>query len=534
MTLDELLAHLPTPIRTAGPDPARVRIADLTDDSRTVVPGSLFIARVGTKLNGRDFIPGAVQAGAVAILTDDVDPPVRLPPRADVPIVYAGSAALASAHIAERFYGSPSTALDLIGITGTNGKTTTTHLIHQIMNGAGVRCGMIGTVVIDDGREVAPSVLTTPPAMELSRTLATMLEHTCRAAVMEVSSHSLHQHRVAALRYDVGIFTNLTRDHLDYHGTMEQYAAAKAVLFEMLPRDGWAVVNAMDPWTARMVRDCPARVLGCRIAAPGAGPAEIMPVAARAERGEPSAEAVATIRSMHAGGSRVEFAGPWGRFETSVRLLGRHNVMNALQALAAVWCAGLPPRDLEEQIALALPPPGRLEPVTSPTDQIAVLVDYAHTDDAIRQALGTLRPLVPAGAKLSIVFGCGGDRDATKRPLMGRAAAELADVVTVTSDNPRTEKPSAIIDAILSGIPGEARGKTRVDADRSRAIHHAIAAAGPGDIVLIAGKGHEDYQILPDGRGGTIRTLFDDREVARQALAARAVGSRQAEGSGAT
>lgn len=501
-----------------GPSPESVRICDITDDSRTVVPGSLFIARAGTKADGRKFIPDALAAGAAAVLTDD--PGVKLPPK--ITLVVADDVPIVSAQMSERFYGSPSSKLDLIGVTGTNGKTTTAHLIHQILNGTGVRCGLIGTVVIDDGVEVAPATLTTPPASELSRTFARMVETQCKAAVMESSSHALDQSRVAALHYDIAIFTNLTGDHLDYHKTMDAYAAAKAKLFEMLPGDGWAVVNAEDAAAPRMLRDCKARVLRCSIQ-DGTVPRQAV---SWSNRDAGHQECVATIRSMTMNGTRILMSGPWGKFEMTTRLIGRHNVMNALQAVAACYAGGVQAGALERQLSVAVAPPGRLEPVTASGDPFAVLVDYAHTDDAMRKVLETLAPLVhdrgkPGGGRLSIVFGCGGDRDKTKRPRMGSAAVELADLVYITSDNPRTERPSDIISEILEGVDDSHRSKVTVDADRRHAIHRAIEDARPGDILLIAGKGHEPYQIVSDGRGGTITHHFDDREVARAALTER-------------
>lgn len=503
MRLADLIAGLGVSARGPVGD---VRICDVTDDSRTVVPGSLFIARRGLKADGRRFTGPALQAGAVAVLTDD--PEVEAP---GAPVLLAperpGLAATAAA-VAERFYGDPTGRLTLIGVTGTNGKTTTAHLVHQILNASRVRCGLLGTVIVDDGREVAPATLTTPPATELSRTFATMVECGCRAGVMEVSSHALHQGRVAALRFDVGIFTNLTGDHLDYHGTMEEYGAAKARLFEMLPESGTAVINAEDPYAARMVRDCRARVLRCVIDKPRAVEAECR----------------AAIEAMSMTGSTVTLEGPWGSFRVPLRLVGRHNVMNALQAAGACHAAGVEPGALHAGLREATAPPGRLEPVTGENDPFAVLVDYAHTDDALRKVLAGLRPMLPEGGRLRVVFGCGGDRDRTKRPRMGAAAVELADEVYVTSDNPRTEHPRAIIDEILAGIDGSARHRLHVDPDRAAAIRAAVAEARAGDLVLVAGKGHETEQILPDGQGGTIRTHFDDRETARAALADRAPG----------
>ncbi len=501
MMLADLIAGLN--IRTAAA--GAIRICDITDDSRTVVTGSLFIARTGQKADGREFVRAALDAGAVAVLTDDRS--LRLPEGSGAALLLAGTGVeLAAAQIAERFYGSASGRLTLIGVTGTNGKTTTAHLIHQILNRCGVRCGLMGTVLIDDGAEIAPSILTTPPATELSRTFGVMVDSGCRAAVMEVSSHALDQERPAALAFKIGVFTNLTGDHLDYHGTMEKYADAKAKLFAMLPENGLAIVNADDRASARMIRDCRAPVLRCTIGAA---------VGRKVKAGE----CRASIRAMTMAGTRAAFAGPWGAITCLLPLVGRHNVMNALQAAAACHGAGVKTADIAEALEHAAAPPGRLEVVTGARHPYSVLVDYAHTDDALRQVLGAIRPLMDKGGTLRVVFGCGGDRDRTKRARMGAAAAELADAVYITSDNPRTEEPSAIIDEIIAGVPARQRRGTVVDADRRSAIARAIADARAGDVVLIAGKGHETDQILSDGKGGTIRTHFDDREVARELLA---------------
>ncbi|MFN0133234.1 MAG: UDP-N-acetylmuramoyl-L-alanyl-D-glutamate--2,6-diaminopimelate ligase [Phycisphaerales bacterium] len=498
--MSELIAGLE--VRPAGgPGPRGVRVCDVTDDSRTVVPGSLFVARAGTKSDGKAFVGEAVRAGAVAVLAAEAAP------AGGATVLVTTDVARIGAAIAERFYGEPSATLDLIGVTGTNGKTTTAHLIHQLLNGVGRRCGLIGTVQIDDGREVAAATLTTPPAWELSRTLGTMVESGCVAAVMEASSHALDQGRVAALRFDVGIFTNLTGDHLDYHGTMEAYADAKARLFAMLPVDGWAIVNAQDPWHERMVRDCRARIVRCEVGVAGQVGAQ--------------AEARAVIESASMSGMRLTLAGPWGSERAEVGLIGAHNAMNAVQALAACYALGVPMRELVRGIERAVAPPGRLEPVTSRRSPFQVLVDYAHTDDALRKVLTTLRPLRGPGGRLVVVFGCGGDRDRTKRPRMGEAASELADRVIVTSDNPRSEEPEAIIREIVAGVPLEQRARVEVEADRAAAIGLAVGSLSPGDILVIAGKGHETEQIVSDGGGGLRRLEFDDREAARAALGTR-------------
>ncbi|MBX3402798.1 MAG: UDP-N-acetylmuramoyl-L-alanyl-D-glutamate--2,6-diaminopimelate ligase [Phycisphaeraceae bacterium] len=510
----------------AGADGAAraIRVCDVTEDSRTAQPGSLFIARRGEKSDGRAFVADAVAAGAVAILTDD--PSLVAPAgHAPVAVLRAADLALATAQIGERFYGEPSSKLTVLGITGTNGKTTTTFLIHQILNALGIRCGLMGTVVIDDGTEVAPASLTTPPALEISRTLARMHEAGCTAAVLEVSSHALHQRRVGATRFAGAAFTNLSGDHLDYHRTMDDYAAAKAMLFAALPADGVAVVNAADPAHERMLRDCCARVVRCL-------------ETIRAERADaPENGCRAAIRAMSRSGMELNLAGPWGHVNLRVPLVGAFNATNALQAAALVHAVfgGTGEDDVSfttiaQALARCRPPPGRLEPVTAPGAEITVLVDYAHTDDALRTVLSTAREaLGDAGAELWCVFGCGGDRDATKRPRMGAAAATLADRVVVTSDNPRTENPRAIIGQIIDGIPAEAQPRVQIEPDRAAAINLAVRSAPPGSIILIAGKGHEDYQILPnpDRPGQTVTRHFDDREVAREALSKRGVKLRR-------
>lgn len=520
----------------AGPD---VRVCDLTEDSRTVVPGSLFIARGGLKADGKKFVADACRAGAVAVLTDD--PSLDAPAGFAGPVLFSEDVPLVIAQMAERFFGEPSRGLKLVGVTGTNGKTTLSWLVWQMLNGVGQRCGLIGTVTIDDGREVASAMMTTPPAIEISRTLGSMLEAGCVAASMEISSHALDQRRADALQIEVGVFTNLTGDHLDYHKTMENYAAAKARLFEMLPARGTAVVNTMDPAHARMLRDCKASVLGCRVVM--AGQTGASAGGGSSPSALPGGECTVQILDVSMQGMVLKLAGPWGEIQSAVSLVGRYNAMNILQACAAAWAMGLN----EGEMLIALPalsaPPGRLERVSTPQDRVHVFVDYAHSDDSLRNVLLEVSAVMPgragaggpsggvvrsaAGAvesattpgRLWVVFGCGGDRDRTKRPRMGAASAELADMVVVTSDNPRTERPSDIINEILAGIDEARRSKVQVQVDRERAIRAAIEGASPGDVIIIAGKGHETDQILPDGKGGTIVNHFDDREVARAVLA---------------
>jgi UDP-N-acetylmuramoyl-L-alanyl-D-glutamate--2,6-diaminopimelate ligase len=480
----------------AGADRAIGRICD---DSRAVSPGDLFIARPVDAASMQAHLAEALRRGAVALVATEAA--LGALRAADPEAVRVASAAVphealrrVAAAIAERFHGNPSRGLDLVGVTGTNGKTTVCFLLQQILAAGGRRCGLAGTVRVDDGRSIEPADLTTPGALRLSALLARMRTHGCDSAVMEVSSHGLDQERVAALRFRLGIFTNLTGDHLDYHGSFEAYRAAKRRLFEMLDRDARAIVNADDPAAIEMTSGIAAATITTAIDRPAAVRAEIL--------------------EQTAAGTRCRVRTPWGGFETQMPLVGRHNLHNLLAAVAAAADLGVPIGVIERAAAALEAPPGRLEPVPAPG--FSVFVDYAHTDDALRQVLQTLRPLRPPGASLRVLFGCGGDRDRTKRPRMGAVAAEFADELVVTSDNPRSEPPAAIVEEILAGVPASARSRVLVEVDRAAAIDRAIERSGPGDLLLIAGKGHEDYQIV-----GRDRRHFDDREVAAAAIAGR-------------
>jgi UDP-N-acetylmuramoyl-L-alanyl-D-glutamate--2,6-diaminopimelate ligase len=534
MLLGQLISGLAirveAPAGGAGGEWSQIRITDITEDSRTVMPGSLFIARTGERSDGRAFASAAARAGAAAVLSEAPAPGLSLGPHDAVPaILTTDNLALITAQLAERFYGSPASKLAMIGVTGTNGKTTIAFLIHQLLNDLGMRTGMMGTVLIDDGTEVAPAQLTTPMALEVSLTLSRMVEAGCTACVMEASSHALDQCRVGApggARFRVGVFTNLTHDHLDYHGTMERYADAKAVLFAGLPdagdradQGGLAVINADDQWSGRMIRDTRARVVRCTMRT-------------RHSAGEPVADWSARIIGGDLTGTQVEIFGPWRvpgsagePWRIRVPLIGTHNVMNALQAAAVVVGLGIDPARVREALGRVAAPPGRLEPVSPKESPLAVFVDYAHTDDALRRVLTLMRTTIATRGKgrLWCVFGCGGDRDRTKRPKMGAVAAELSDVAIITSDNPRRENPRMIIDEILAGVRPELRPRVVIEEDRALAIARAVAGAGEGDMVLIAGKGHEEYQIVPDGKGSTIKKDFSDRQEARKALIARGI-----------
>jgi UDP-N-acetylmuramoyl-L-alanyl-D-glutamate--2,6-diaminopimelate ligase len=512
---DELIRGLP--VTVARGDTASVRIGDLTEDSRTVVPGSLFVARAGLKTDGRAYAARAVEAGATAILTDSGSEPGGLP--AGVPVLVADDVRLAGAVLAERLCGSPSRRLLLVGVTGTNGKSTVTHLIHQILNRSGLRCGMIGTVQVDDGTEVAPSAMTTPPAAELSRTLATMVDAGCDAAAMEVSSHAIDQRRTAGLSFDAAVFTNITGDHLDYHGTFEAYLETKRELFRQLDRGGGddrggggpAVLNDDDPNVAATEARDPVRCSLSRAVAGGW----------RVERGEATVDGERLALALGEAGDPV--------IRARVPLIGAYNAMNTAQAVAVAWRlleragVGAPERArrIADALSLVGAPPGRLEPVHIPADDLRVFVDYAHTDDALARVLETLRTVVPEGAALWCVFGCGGDRDRSKRPRMARAVVDGSDRPVLTSDNPRTEPPSRILGDVLEGLSRDerdGRGGPRGSRRRDRGGDlRGIARRRRADRRQGAREGAD--RLRRAGRRG--RAPVRRREVARSALAAR-------------
>ncbi|MSR69149.1 MAG: UDP-N-acetylmuramoyl-L-alanyl-D-glutamate--2,6-diaminopimelate ligase [Phycisphaerales bacterium] len=504
MKLSHLIANVDGVSVLRSVDPT---VLSVTDDSRQVAPATLFIARAGSKRNGLDFIADAVARGAVAVCVDasvDLNGVIAQCGRGGegVAILLASDANRAALALAQSFHRFPTRAMRMIGITGTNGKTTTAFLTQHLINHSGVKCGLLGTVLTDDGLRREAAELTTPGGTELASIFARMVRNRCECAAMEVSSHALDQGRVEGIDFAVGVFTNLTGDHLDYHQTMQAYGAAKARLFRTLSAGSCAVVNGDDPAHEQMVRGSAARVLRC---------------SARDE----SAACFVAIQRVTLGSMRLQLRGPWGDLEVDLPAIGRHNAMNALQATAAAWSVGVDARALASGLAGAIAPPGRLEPVTPPNAPFAVLVDYAHTDDALLNVLTAVRPVVTDG-RLIVVFGCGGDRDRTKRPRMAHTAVSHADHVIITSDNPRTESAQAIITEIFSGIPAHCAATVERECDRATAIRTAIAMARPGDLVLIAGKGHEDYQII-----GKQKFSFDDRIEARAALAALATRTIQ-------
>jgi UDP-N-acetylmuramoyl-L-alanyl-D-glutamate--2,6-diaminopimelate ligase len=509
MTLSALVAAA----RSLAPDArsivtgagrADVRVTGITHDSRAVSAGTVFVAVHGQRHDGAAFAADAVKRGAIAIIAETPRPAATT-----VPWIRTTDARLALAELSSIVFNHPSEQLTVVGVTGTNGKTTTTYLLASVFDAAGRPCGRLGTVSVRTGagsQSERDAAHTTPEASEVQRLLREMVDAGCKACAMEVSSHALVLHRVAYLRFAAGIFTNLTRDHLDFHGDMAQYFAAKRRLFEMLPAGAPAIVNVDDPRGLELAKTLP-RVVTFGIDRPA------------------DVRAPAVHSSLE--GLAFEAETPRGPIAIRSPLVGRPNVYNILGVVATAIALDVPTQAIEEGLARLENVPGRFQVVSGSSDDVRVVIDYAHTDDALKNLLETARPL--AQGRLVTVFGCGGDRDRTKRPLMGAVAARLSDFVVLTSDNPRSEDPERIIEEIQRGLapPAEPGAPKRpqtpfvVQVDRRKAIEHAIRTAKPGDLVIIAGKGHEKYQIIGD------RTLpFDDVEVARTALGQRRAASR--------
>ena len=482
MRLAELSSLVPG-ARLVG-DPS-LPIAGVGHDSRTARPGELFVAIRGQRSDGNAFVEAALRKGAAAVASEQ-------PPQPGAPWLQVPDAREALAVFSAAVLGYPSKQLTLVGVTGTNGKTTTAFLIDAALRAAGHRVGLVGTVQYRIGDRLAEAARTTPEASELQGYFSEMRSAGCSHAVLEVSSHSLELKRVHGCAFTAAVFTNLTRDHLDFHGDMDRYFAAKRRLFEaLLSEDGHAVLNADD-----------GRLAALRAATRGA----VLTYGLRSVDADLRAEAV----ELGIDGTRFQAVTPQGRFDVRTALLGRFNVENVLAALGTAHALGIDPHTALAGIAGLKGVPGRMERIDAGQD-FAVIVDYAHTDDALRNLLETVRGLQPR--RVLTVFGCGGDRDRTKRPLMGAVAGRLSDVVVVTSDNPRSEPPEAIIDEILRGMNGGRGAERHVIPDRRDAIARALELARPGDAVVLAGKGHETYQELRD------RTVpFDDRQVARDLL----------------
>jgi UDP-N-acetylmuramoyl-L-alanyl-D-glutamate--2,6-diaminopimelate ligase len=462
-------------------------VAAVEHDSRRVQAGALFVALRGAVADGHQFVDAALRKGALAVVSEREPPP-------GTPWVRVPDAREALAELAAAFYGRPGEQLELIGVTGTNGKTTTTFLIDAALRAAGHKVGLLGTVQYRVGDRLLDASRTTPESADLQALMHEMVAAGCSHAVMEVSSHALALKRVHGCAFGVAVFTNLTRDHLDFHADMDAYFGAKRVLFDTLLRpDGTAVINADDDRAAELRSVAKGRVWTFGL--------------------ERHADFRGHDVRLSLAGTRFHATTPFGILAVETPLLGRFNVENVLAALAAALAAGVPTDRALQGIASVRGVPGRLERVDCGQDFL-VVVDYAHTDDALKNLLETVRELGPS--RVITVFGCGGDRDRTKRPLMGAVASRLSDVVIVTSDNPRSEPPEAILEEIQRGMNGGRKAERHAIVDRREAIARALELARTGDAVVIAGKGHETYQVL-----GTDKVPFDEREIVRAATGGR-------------
>jgi len=509
MTLGDLAARAhalapDTRMRVTQAGRRDLTVTGITHDSRAVAAGVVFVAIRGQRADGAAFAQEAARRGAAAIVAE-----VPAPGEMAVPWIRTPDARLALAELSGIFFGHPSERLTVVGVTGTNGKTTSTYLLAAVFDAAGLPCGRMGTVTVRVGpgpTDERDASHTTPEAPEVQRLLREMADRGCRGCAMEVSSHALVLQRVAGMKFAAAIFTNLTRDHLDFHGDMQQYFAAKRRLFDMLPAGAPAVVNVDDPRGQELAASLPSAVT-------------------YAIRRPADFRAVSIQSSLE--GLAFQIEGKQGPLSIRSSLVGRPNVYNILGVAAAAAALGISNEAIERGIARLEGVPGRFQMVSASTDDVRVVVDYAHTDDALKNLLETARPLT--SGRLITVFGCGGDRDRTKRPLMGAVAARLSDLVVLTSDNPRSEDPDRIIEEITRGLaPSPEPGAPKrpgppviVNVDRRAAIEQAVRTAAAGDLVIIAGKGHEKYQVLRD------RTIpFDDVEIAQAALAGRRRGSR--------
>jgi UDP-N-acetylmuramoyl-L-alanyl-D-glutamate--2,6-diaminopimelate ligase len=501
MTWGELIAGLRgrgLVVSESGTTPgtAAIRVTAIAYDSRAVEPGHVFVALKGLHADGAAFVNQALDRGAVAVVSEN-----RATSATGVPWVVVENARLALAVLAASFYRHPSGEMRVVAVTGTNGKTTTAYLVESMFAAAGVMCGVLGTVSYRVGQEVREATRTTPEAPEVQKLLREMVDAGCGACAMEVSSHALALHRVDETTFSAAVFTNLTRDHLDFHPNMEAYFQAKRRLFEMLPHDAPSLINLDDPRGASLVG------VGGR------------PVTYAINR---PADITSGPLSFTLEGLTFDVRTPRGTLHVRSKLVGRPNVYNILAAVSAATALGLPFDAIERGLRNLEGVPGRFQVVSRPQDEVTVVVDYAHTDDALRNLLETARPLTRG--RLITVFGCGGDRDRTKRPLMGAVAHRLSDLIVITSDNPRSEDPNRIIDEIQRGITPDTRRDSEQRllsiADRRAAIAKAIELARSGDLVLIAGKGHEKYQEI-----GNEVLPFDDAAVAREVLGRRRTNS---------
>lgn len=487
MRLSELINSVKV-VQVTG-DVIGKEITGITADSRKVEQGSLFVAIPGYKFDGHKFIQDAVNNGALAVvLENDSAMPAQWFDRRDVVKIIVRDSRAAMAELAVSFYDNPAEGLDLVGVTGTKGKTTTTYYIKKIFETAGKKAGLIGTIANYVGERELPAAFTTPEAIEINDLLSTMVNEGCGASVMEVSSHALYLKRVQKLKFSAAVFTNITHDHLDFHKTFEEYLAAKKLLFDMLPASSFAVVNSDDQSWKAVVKDSPAKLL----------------------RYGKSEEADVRISDIQFDLDGTSFTLHWRGIEYAAEtgLIGPFNAYNAAAAFSAAVSIGIPAEDAIEGIKATGQVPGRFEVVS--TGEKKVIVDYSHTADSLEQALQSIRKLTGKDQQVWTIVGCGGDRDRQKRPVMGRIASDYSDKVFVTNDNPRTEDPQAIANEILSGITQK---NYEVILDREEAIKQAVQLSPADAVVLIAGKGHEEYQVT-----GNETRHFSDKETAQKYL----------------
>ena len=479
MKLTELLTAI-KPLQVCGPQD--VEITDIQIDSREVKAGTAFVALPGTKTDGHAFIPKAIAQGAAAIVCQTL--PAE---QADgVAYIVVGDTTVDVGPLTHHFCGDPTDKLDLIGVTGTNGKTTIATLLYKMFSAFGYKCGLISTVCNYIDGVALPTDHTTPDAVTLNKLLGRMADEGCRYAFMEVSSHSVVQHRIGGLKFKGGIFTNLTRDHLDYHKTFEAYRDAKKGFFDMLPKGAFAITNADDKNGAVMVQNTKAQV--------------------RTYSTRSMADFRARIIECHFEGMYLDIDGR----EVGVQFIGKFNVSNLLAVYGAAVMLGKKPEDILVILSTLKSVSGRLEPIRSPEGYTAI-VDYAHTPDALENVLNAIHEVLDGKGKVITVCGAGGNRDKGKRPLMAQEAVKQSDKVIITSDNPRFEEPQDIINDMLAGLDAKQMKKVLSIVDRREAIRTACMLAEKGDVILIAGKGHEDYQEIKG-----VKHHFDDREVVRE------------------
>ncbi|MBR6121287.1 MAG: UDP-N-acetylmuramoyl-L-alanyl-D-glutamate--2,6-diaminopimelate ligase [Prevotella sp.] len=479
MKLSELLKNIGT---KAVIGPADVEISDVNIDSRRIAPGHLFVAVKGTVTDGHKFIAKAIELGAAAILCEDL--PEQL--NENVAYVQVDSTEAVVGTVATTFQGNPSAKVKLVGVTGTNGKTTIATLLYNMFRKLGYKCGLLSTVCNYIEGEPIPADHTTPDPIELNRLLRRMVDAGCQYVFMECSSHAIAQHRIGGLTFAGGIFTNLTRDHLDYHKTVENYRDAKKAFFDMLPKEAFAITNADDKNGLFMVQNTKATI--------------------KTYSTRSMADYRARIIECHFEGMYLEMDG----HEVGVQFIGKFNVSNLLAVYAAAVMLGQQPEDVLVVMSTLKSVAGRLEPIRS-EEGVTAIVDYAHTPDALENVLNAIHEVLNGKGQVITVCGAGGNRDKGKRPLMAQEAVKQSDRVIITSDNPRFEEPQDIINDMLAGLDQKQLKKVISIADRREAIKTAVALAQKGDVILIAGKGHEDYQEIKG-----VKHHFDDREVVRE------------------